>query len=116
MSQAAAWRGAPRLRGAGPGRFAQRKLPVVIDVPVGRLTCPHPRRQLHGGGCRDFEVLDQVAPPNASAACGEVADARGADLLVLSADAVHAKAVDANLLAVSRVSSAHLASTGNRHS
>jgi hypothetical protein len=32
---------------------------------------------------------------------GQVADQRGADLLVLSADAVHDKSVDANLLAVS---------------
>ena len=31
----------------------------------------------------------------------QVADQRGADLLVLSADAVHDKSVDANLLAVS---------------
>lgn len=31
----------------------------------------------------------------------QVADARGADLLVLAADAVHNKSVDANLLVVS---------------
>lgn len=36
---------------------------------------------------------------NAAAAVGDAADATGADLLVLSSDAVHAKAVDANLLA-----------------
>jgi glycerol-3-phosphate cytidylyltransferase-like family protein len=55
--------------------------------------------QLRGNGCSNFEVVDSVAPPNASATCGEVADQRGADLLVLSADAVHDKSVDANLLA-----------------
>lgn len=36
---------------------------------------------------------------NAAAAVGDAADGVGADLLVLSSDAVHAKAVDANLLA-----------------
>lgn len=54
---------------------------------------------LKENGCHDFEVLDQVAPTSAAAACGEVADARQADLLVVSSDAVHAKALDANHLA-----------------
>lgn len=36
---------------------------------------------------------------NAAAAVGDAADSVAADLLVLSSDAVHAKAVDANLLA-----------------
>lgn len=36
---------------------------------------------------------------NAAAAVGDAADSVAADLLVMSSDAVHAKAVDANLLA-----------------
>lgn len=54
---------------------------------------------LRENGCHNFQVLDQVAPASAAAACGEVADAQQADLLVVSCDAVHAKALDANHLA-----------------
>lgn len=55
--------------------------------------------QLKEAGCTDFQVVDQIAPASASAALGDVADEQGADLLLLSCDAVHSKAVDANLLA-----------------
>lgn len=50
-------------------------------------------------GCHNFEVLDKVAPPSSSAMVGDVADELDADLLVMSSEAVHSKAVDANLLA-----------------
>jgi len=46
------------------------------------------------------KALDAESSHNASVAVGDAADECGADLLILHSDAVHAKRVDANLLAV----------------
>jgi len=47
------------------------------------------------------KALDAESSHNASVAVGDAADECRADLLILHSDAVHAKRVDANLLAVS---------------
>ena len=49
------------------------------------------------------KALDAESSHNASVAVGDAADECGADLLILHSDAVHAKRVDANLLAVRHV-------------
>ena len=46
------------------------------------------------------KALDAESSHNASVAVGDAADECSADLLILHSDAVHAKRVDANLLAV----------------
>ena len=48
-----------------------------VTLCAAALTCAHSLRacadrQLRGNGCSNFEVVDSVAPPNASATCGEV--------------------------------------------
>ena len=45
------------------------------------------------------KALTDEAGHCAAAAAGDAADGVGADLLLVSSDAVHAKAIDANLLA-----------------
>ncbi|KAK9805290.1 hypothetical protein WJX72_011446 [[Myrmecia] bisecta] len=55
------------------------------------------------GGCTSYEVvtrdLAKIGSHSSSVAVGDVADEIAADLVVMSSEAVHAKAVDANLLA-----------------
>ena len=74
-------------------------------VPSAPPALPtHPRHLKEAGASPDRvtfleKALDQESSHNASVAVGDAADELSADLLLLSADAVHAKAVDANLLA-----------------
>jgi len=90
---------AAALAGTGSGKMT---ILLVDEEDMGEKAATRMdmlTTSLREAGVHEFEVLDQVAPSSAAAACGDVADARGADLLVVSFDAVHSKALDANLLA-----------------
>lgn len=79
------------------------KLTVLVADEKGKAP-PETRLQtlnwhLKEKGCPDYEVVEKVVESATSVLIGDVADELDADLMVVSADAVHSKQVDANLLA-----------------
>lgn len=82
--------------GAGAGGGADKARERTAD------RAKRVRGQLSELGMDDVDVLEEEIEANSgqgSVAVGEAADSCGADLVVLSAAAVHDKRVDANLLA-----------------
>lgn len=69
-----------------------------LITPPSHLITPSQIRQLHEAGCQDAEILEK-AMSSGSVLVGDVADEIGADLVLISSEAVHGKLVDANLLA-----------------
>lgn len=69
------------------------------SVDESRMTMV--KKELESLGIEDVQILEEqvVDTSKASVAVGEAADEFGADVVVMSANAVHEKYVDANLLA-----------------
>jgi len=88
---------------AGLAKVHNSKVTVlVVDQPGERVTDTRKETinwHLKQNGCQDYEVLEKEVESQSSVLVGDVADEVQADMVLLSADAVHAKQVDANLLA-----------------
>ncbi|KAF8072546.1 hypothetical protein HT031_000206 [Scenedesmus sp. PABB004] len=56
-------------------------------------------KSLHDAGCEGADILEKAMEAGGAVLVGDVADELAADLVLLSSEAVHTKAVDANQLA-----------------